>query len=151
MLVIGLIYSVELIPVLPLFVGLSVSQGVRFMPMQALSSRIPGSHERAHFMSAQASAQCLAQTLDLILALAAPFSGLDHGSCTDGHGRRRDRGVRSRAGEFVQSSISSANRDERVFVDPNKLDLTRTANPHIAFGIGHITVWGRSWAGWRRR
>jgi predicted MFS family arabinose efflux permease len=41
MLVVGLIYSAEAIPVLPLFVGLSVSQGFRFMPMQALSSRIP--------------------------------------------------------------------------------------------------------------
>jgi cytochrome P450 len=45
-------------------------------------------------------------------------------------------GVCIRAGEFVQPSITSANRDERVFVDPHKLDLTRTSNPHIAFGIG---------------
>ena len=45
-------------------------------------------------------------------------------------------GVHIRAGEFVMPSINSANRDERVFVDPHKLDLTRTSNPHIAFGIG---------------
>jgi cytochrome P450 len=45
-------------------------------------------------------------------------------------------GVCIHAGEFVVPSIISANRDERVFVDPHKLDLTRTSNPHIAFSIG---------------
>jgi nocardicin N-oxygenase len=45
-------------------------------------------------------------------------------------------GVCIRAGEFVLPSIISANRDERVFIDAHKLDLTRTANSHIAFGIG---------------
>jgi nocardicin N-oxygenase len=45
-------------------------------------------------------------------------------------------GVCIRAGEFVLPSITSANRDEQVFVDPHKLDLSRTRNPHIAFGHG---------------
>jgi cytochrome P450 len=30
----------------------------------------------------------------------------------------------------------SANRDERVFDNPDELDFTRDPNPHIAFGFG---------------
>lgn len=45
-------------------------------------------------------------------------------------------GVLIRAGEFVLPSIASANRDERVFADADKLDLTRSPNRHIAFGHG---------------
>jgi cytochrome P450 len=32
--------------------------------------------------------------------------------------------------------ISSANRDPNVFVDPDKFDITRQPNPHVAFGNG---------------
>jgi nocardicin N-oxygenase len=45
-------------------------------------------------------------------------------------------GVKIRAGEWVLPSIISANRDERVFPDADRLDLTRTRNRHIAFGFG---------------
>ncbi|MCP2330325.1 cytochrome P450 [Actinoalloteichus caeruleus] len=41
-----------------------------------------------------------------------------------------------RAGEAVFTSTSAANRDERVFEDPERLDLTRRHNPHVAFGHG---------------
>jgi predicted MFS family arabinose efflux permease len=66
-LAVGFIYSVDAIPVLPLFVGILVVQGFRSVPMQALSSRIPEPHERARFMSAQASAQYLAQTAGAVI------------------------------------------------------------------------------------
>lgn len=39
-------------------------------------------------------------------------------------------------GEAVLPSIISANRDPEVFTDPERLDLGREENPHIAFGHG---------------
>ncbi|MEU4565638.1 cytochrome P450 [Micromonospora sp. NPDC023956] len=45
-------------------------------------------------------------------------------------------GVLVRAGEPVVVSIHSANRDERVFTEPDQLDLARPVNPHVAFGHG---------------
>jgi cytochrome P450 len=46
-------------------------------------------------------------------------------------------GATIRAGDFVVPSIISANRDEQVFTDAHKLDLTRSRCPHIAFGHGY--------------
>ncbi|MFF3226797.1 cytochrome P450 [Nocardia suismassiliense] len=40
------------------------------------------------------------------------------------------------AGEAVAVWIGSANRDEAVFADPYRFDITRTDNRHIAFGHG---------------
>lgn len=42
-----------------------------------------------------------------------------------------------RAGDAVTVWASSANRDERVFADPNRFDLTRTPNRHLTFGLGN--------------
>jgi cytochrome P450 len=40
------------------------------------------------------------------------------------------------AGERVFFMLLSANRDDEVFDDPHKLDVTRNPNPHMAFGKG---------------
>ncbi|QUT06863.1 cytochrome P450 [Sphingobium phenoxybenzoativorans] len=40
------------------------------------------------------------------------------------------------AGERVFFMLLSANRDEEVFEDPTRLDVTRSPNPHMAFGKG---------------
>ena len=45
-------------------------------------------------------------------------------------------GTKIRAGETVAVFYPSANRDERVFDDPYRFDITRDPNPHIAFGYG---------------
>nr|AJD20027.1 FAD-binding monooxygenase [uncultured bacterium] len=45
-------------------------------------------------------------------------------------------GVTVRAGEGVLPAITSANRDEEAFPEADRLDLTRTPNPHLAFGHG---------------
>jgi cytochrome P450 len=41
-----------------------------------------------------------------------------------------------RAGDKVVMWFGAANRDPDVFADPHELDLLRTPNPHVAFGIG---------------
>ncbi|UBU09216.1 cytochrome P450 [Nonomuraea gerenzanensis] len=45
-------------------------------------------------------------------------------------------GRRVTAGERVVLYLISANRDESVFDRPERFDLTRTPNPHVAFGGG---------------
>jgi cytochrome P450 len=46
-------------------------------------------------------------------------------------------GVTIAAGDAVLPAVNSANRDERVFADPDRLDLGRAdANAHITFGYG---------------
>ncbi|WP_337824565.1 cytochrome P450 [Amycolatopsis sp. A1MSW2902] len=39
-------------------------------------------------------------------------------------------------GEGVICAIPSANRDENLFPDPDRFDVTRDAGPHVAFGYG---------------
>ncbi|GAB2953522.1 cytochrome P450 [Nonomuraea fastidiosa] len=45
-------------------------------------------------------------------------------------------GQRIEEGEAVLPSTVAANRDPRAFTDPDRLDLARTPNPHLAFGHG---------------
>jgi len=40
------------------------------------------------------------------------------------------------AGKLVLPMIGSANRDPKQFIEPNRFDIRRTPNPHIAFGHG---------------
>jgi pimeloyl-[acyl-carrier protein] synthase len=45
-------------------------------------------------------------------------------------------GKRIRSGDMVFLTPPSANRDPRVFADPETFDITRSPNPHVAFGGG---------------
>src|SRR6266542_316990 len=45
-------------------------------------------------------------------------------------------GVTLPAGVAVLPVLSAANRDPAAFADPDRLDLTRTDNPHVGFGAG---------------
>jgi cytochrome P450 len=40
------------------------------------------------------------------------------------------------AGRIVILTVAGANRDPFVFADPDRLDLARNPNPHVAFGAG---------------
>jgi cytochrome P450 len=46
------------------------------------------------------------------------------------------RGVRVKKGERAAMFYPSANRDETQFPDPDRFDVSRTPNPHVAFGAG---------------
>ncbi|MBW5481934.1 cytochrome P450 [Streptomyces bambusae] len=46
-----------------------------------------------------------------------------------------------RAGDKVVVFHAAANHDERVFAEPERLDLARTPNPHVSFGDGpHVCL-----------
>lgn len=50
-------------------------------------------------------------------------------------------GVPLRAGDRVLMFFASANRDESVFATPDRVDLLRAPNPHVAFGAGpHVCL-----------
>lgn len=50
-------------------------------------------------------------------------------------------GVQIREADKVVVFFSSANRDETVFTDPDRFDVARAPNPHLAFGHGpHFCV-----------
>jgi len=55
-------------------------------------------------------------------------------------------GVTIRKGQQVVLMYSSANRDPAHFADPERLDVTRSPNPHIAFGFGTHFCLGTSLA-----
>jgi cytochrome P450 len=45
-------------------------------------------------------------------------------------------GAKIEAGQKVAMMYTSANRDEDVFIDPDRFDINRHPNPHLSFGAG---------------
>lgn len=56
------------------------------------------------------------------------------------------KGHKIRAGDKVTYWEMSANRDERVFAEPFRFDVTRTPNLHLSFGFGSHVCLGASLA-----
>ena len=50
------------------------------------------------------------------------------------------------AGDRIMLAYPSANRDQKVFTDPNRFDIRRSPNPHVAFGFGSHFCLGASLA-----
>lgn len=61
------------------------------------------------------------------------------------------RGVPIRAGDTVGIWYPSANRDADAFVDPERFDITRQPNYHLAFGHGPHFCLGANLARWELR
>jgi cytochrome P450 family 142 subfamily A polypeptide 1 len=55
-------------------------------------------------------------------------------------------GMPVQAGDRIMLCYPSANRDEKVFDDPYRFDITRQPNPHVAFGFGTHFCLGASLA-----
>jgi len=55
-------------------------------------------------------------------------------------------GVEIKAGDELLLMYASANRDDRVFEDPERFDVKRAHNPHVAFGFGTHFCLGASLA-----
>jgi cytochrome P450 len=56
------------------------------------------------------------------------------------------RGTQIKAGEKVMMWYPSANRDEDIFDDPYRFDITRDPNDHLAFGFGEHFCLGAGFA-----
>lgn len=68
LLAVGFIRPVAALPVLVIFAGFMVTSSFRFVPMQALASRVPEPAERARFMSLQSCVQHLASAIGAMTA-----------------------------------------------------------------------------------
>ena len=85
--------------------------------------------DRARIMEDRA---LLPAAIDEIIRFYAPAMGLAR-NATEG---AEIAGCTFHAGERVIGSIASANRDESVFVDAERVDFARSPNPHLSFGTG---------------
>jgi len=56
------------------------------------------------------------------------------------------RGTRIKEGERVVMWYPAINRDEAIFPEPERFDITRSPNEHLAFGIGEHFCLGASFA-----
>jgi predicted MFS family arabinose efflux permease len=80
-LIVGFIHPVAAVPVMVVFVMFMVTGSFRFVPMQALASRVPPAAERARFMSVQSFVQHLSSAAGAMIAsqilTSRPDGGLE--------------------------------------------------------------------------
>jgi cytochrome P450 len=87
-------------------------------------------HERARLMADLD--RLLPTAVDEMLRYTSPVANFQRTVMED----TTLRGVDLRAGDRVVVFYGSANRDEDVFSEPDRFDVGRSPNPHVAFGGG---------------
>lgn len=83
-------------------------------------------HLRAHPDSMDAAVEEMLRYTSPVHLNAPRYATVDTELC----------GVQIRRGESICPIIASANHDERQFPDPEKFDIDRQPNRHVAFGFG---------------
>ena len=48
------------------------------------------------------------------------------------------------AGTYLHLSIAGANRDPKEFPEPERIDIARKPNRHVAFALGIMSAWGNT-------
>lgn len=118
-------------------VGLFISGG-------AETTRTAISHGLAAFVehpdqweAMAADPSLVAGAVDEVLRWVTPLNNMFRRAAVDDH-----IGAQAvRRGDRVVLLYPSANRDEAVFTDPYRFDITRDPNPHVSFGFGtHLCV-----------
>jgi cytochrome P450 len=74
----------------------------------------------------------LPASIEEVLRLRTPFPRLGRRATTDAEVGE----VVIPAGGIVVTWLAAANRDERVFDEPDRFDIRRRPNPHLTFGHG---------------
>jgi cytochrome P450 len=80
----------------------------------------------------RADPMLLPAAIEEVLRVRTPFPRLGRIAQAD----TEVRGVRIPAGQIVVPWLAAANRDQRVFTDPDRFDIHRKPNPHLSFGHG---------------
>jgi pimeloyl-[acyl-carrier protein] synthase len=80
----------------------------------------------------QSQPELLDGALEEILRLESPLQKLSRWCSED----TEFAGCRVPAGTLITALIGAAHRDPTVFADPDRFDIARSKNPHIAFGAG---------------
>ena len=84
------------------------------------------------------SPELLPGAVEEMLRIASPVLAF----CRTATAETEIRGQRIAAGDYVALLYASANRDEDIWPDPDRFDVTRRqARPHVAFGFGaHVCL-----------
>jgi cholest-4-en-3-one 26-monooxygenase len=86
--------------------------------------------------------QHLPTAVDEVIRWVTPLNNMFRKATRDAERR----GVTIKAGDRLALVYPSANRDEEVFDDPFTFDVTRSPNPHVAFGYGTHFCIGANYA-----
>lgn len=90
----------------------------------------------------QAAPSLMPSAVEEILRWTSPLHHMSREATAD----TEIRGQKIAAGEKVIMWYPSANRDEDIFEDPYRFDITRDPNEHLAFGIGEHFCLGAGFA-----